>query len=77
MAKETVLAKVKTGEPGLLKCLGARPGDVIAQAMALSNGDNVSGVFAPVIPGNDLIVQVRPGPDIDCLLLLHRYVADV
>ena len=77
MAKEIVLAKVTTSEPGLLQCYGTRAGDIVAQALALSNGDNVTGIFAPVIPANELIAQVRQGPAIECLILLHRFAPDV
>lgn len=76
MAREIVLAKVTTAQPGLLVCRGARAGDLIAQAMALSNGDDVSGVFHPVVPGPDTIAQARQGPDIECLLVLHRFTPD-
>lgn len=77
MARETVLAKVTTGDgPGILTCWGARAGDVVFQAIALSNGDNVAGVFEPCIPGPDKIVQAKPAPGIECLIQLHRYVPD-
>jgi hypothetical protein len=77
MAKIIVLAKVKTQEkPGLVHCYGTRAGDYVAQAMALSNGDNVTGIFGPMIPADEIIAQVKPGPDIDCLLLLTRIIPD-
>jgi hypothetical protein len=65
---------VTTGDSiGLLQCHGTRAGDVVAQAMAMSNGDNVTGVFMPVIPGSDVIAQAKPAGGIECLILLHRY----
>ena len=66
------LAKVTTDQPGVLLCRGARAGDVVMQALALSNGDDVTGVFLPMIPGPDVIVQAKPAPGIDCILLIHR-----
>lgn len=71
-----MLAKVTTAEPGLLQCYGTRAGDIVAQALALSNGDNVTGVFAPVIPANEMIAQVRQGPQIECLIMLHRFTTE-
>ena len=76
MAKDIVLAMATTAEPGLVTCRGARPGDLVAQAMALSNGDDVTGVFHPVIPGSDVIAQARQGPGINCLIQLHRFRQD-
>lgn len=77
MARETILAKVTTADqPGIVICYGARPGDVVFQAIALSNGDNVTGVFEPCIPGIDKIVQARAAPGIEALIQLHRYVSD-
>lgn len=76
MAKHIVLAMATTGDPGLIACPGARPGDLVAQAMAMSNGDDVTGVFHPVIPGADVIAQARPAPGIHCLLQLHRFTPD-
>lgn len=75
--REMIFAKVTTTDAGgLLPCHGARAGDMVAQAMAWSNGDNVTGVFLPVIPGTDVIVQAKPAPGIECLILLHRFRAD-
>ena len=76
MAKEVVLAKVTTAEPGVLRCWGARAGDLVFQAMSMGNGDSVTGIFAPVIPGSDVIVQAKIGPGIECLILLHRNFPD-
>ena len=76
MAKDIVLAKVTTAAPGLLICHGARAGDLVAQALALSNGDDVTGVFLPVIPGADTICQAKQAPGIECLIRLIRYTPD-
>jgi len=71
------MAKVTTADhAGLLVCHGTRPGDIIVQAMAWSNGDDVTGVFMPVIPGPDVIAQARPAPGIECLIVLQRFVPD-
>jgi hypothetical protein len=67
------LAKVTTGQPGVLLCHGVMAGDILVQAMALSNGDDVTGVFMPLAPGNDTIIQGKQAPGIECLLVLHRY----
>lgn len=78
MAKAIRLAKATTtNKPGILQCYGARPGDVVVQAMAWSNGDDVTGVFMPLIPGNDIIIQERAAPGIECVILLQREVANV
>jgi hypothetical protein len=75
--RKIVLAKVRTVESvGLLHCYGVQAGDVIVQAMAWSNGDDVSGVFAPIIPARELIAQIRPVGDLECLLVLHRVISD-
>lgn len=77
MARQTILAKCTTGDgPGIVLCYGARAGDVVFQAMALSNGDDVTGVFDPCIPGADKIVQNKPAPGIECLIQLHRHFPD-
>jgi len=76
VVKTIVLAKATTGEPGLIRCYGVLPGDKLLQAIAWSNGDNVTGVFAQVIPDNDTIVQIKPAPGIECLLLLGREIAE-
>ena len=48
-------------------------GDVVFQAIALSNGDDVTGLFCPCIPGPDVIVQNKPAPGIEILIQLHRH----
>jgi hypothetical protein len=76
MGKEIVLARVKAADQiGLTSCPGARPGDLVFQAMA-PNGDSVLGVFHPIIPGNDVIAQARPWPEGAALLVLHRLLPD-
>jgi len=67
------IAKVTTGEPGTLLCHGVAAGDVLVQAMAMSNGDDVTGIFMRIVPGQDVIVQAKQGSGIECLLVLHRY----
>jgi hypothetical protein len=52
-------------------------GDRVLQAMAWSNGDDVSGVFGSTIPSNELIAQVKPVGQIECLLQLLRTIPDV
>lgn len=74
MSRETYLAKVTSIErPGLVLCRGAMAGDVVFQAIALSNGDDVTGLFHPCIPGPDMIVQAKPAPGIEILIQLHRH----
>ena len=74
MSRETYLAKVTSIErPGLVLCRGAMAGDVVFQAIALSNGDDLTGLFDPVIPGPDKIVQNKPAPGVECLIQLHRH----
>lgn len=57
--------------------MGAQSGDRLLQAMAWSNGDDVSGVFGPVIPAHNVIAQVQPVGGIECLLQLLRIIPDV
>ncbi len=83
MARTIVLAYAVTEGIGLIRCLGARPGDVVAQAIKSpdpnnpnSTGDDVTGVFHPVIPGADVIAQAKNAPGITCLLQLHRFTPD-
>jgi hypothetical protein len=76
MAKDVILAKVTcTDKVGLIVCRGARPGDLLAQALA-PNGDDVCGVFGRVIPAADLIAQITPWALGEALLVLHRYTPD-
>ena len=76
MAKDIILARVTCGDRlGLVTCRGARPGDLLAQALA-PNGDDVSGVFGRVIPAPDLIAQVKPWAQGSALLVLHRFTPD-
>jgi hypothetical protein len=73
----TVLARVNTSDQvGLLPCPGAQSGDRVLQAMAWSNGDDVSGVFGPIIPANNVIAQVKPVGSLECLLQLLRTIPD-
>lgn len=83
MAKTDVIAIATTEGIGIIRCLGARPGDFVHQAIKLpdpnnplSTGDDVTGVFHPVIPGNDVIAQAKNAPGITCLLMLHRFIAN-
>jgi hypothetical protein len=77
MSARIVIAKVTTGDSiGLLHCHGVQAGDVIMQALAWSNGDDVCGVFAPIVPAVETLAQVKPVAGIECLLLLHRMVPD-
>jgi hypothetical protein len=76
MAKDIVLARVVCGDqPGLVLCRGARAGDMVAQALA-KNGDDVRGVFGPVIPAVDVIAQVKGWAEGEALLVLHRFSPD-
>lgn len=61
---------------GLIACPGARAGDQLVQAMAWSNGDDVSGVFGHVIPANEMIAQVKPIGGLECLLQLIRSIPE-
>ena len=75
--RKIVIAKATTVENvGLLHVYGVQAGDVIIQAMAWSNGDDVSGVFAPIGPALETIAQIRPVGNLECLLLLHRIISD-
>ena len=77
MAKDFILAKVTAGDqPGLVRCLGARAGDLVAQAMA-ANGDSVLAVFHPVIQGTDVIAQAIPWATGKALIVVHRHSRDV
>lgn len=78
MGQINVLAKITAADaPGLVTCRGARAGDLVAQAIAWSNGDSVAGVFAPLIPVADGILQLKAWPGGgDVLLVLLRQVVD-
>jgi hypothetical protein len=44
--------------------------------MAWGNGDDVSGIFGPIIPANEIIAQTKPIGGIECLLQLLRTIPD-
>jgi hypothetical protein len=76
MAKDVILARVVCADAaGLVPCQGARAGDLIAQALA-DNGDDVKGIFGPVIPAADVIAQLKPWAQGSALLVLHRFSPD-
>jgi hypothetical protein len=75
--RKIVLAKVTTVESvGLLHVYGVQAGDVIMQAMAWSNGDDVTGAFGRVVPALETVAQIKPVGGLECILLLHRVVSD-
>ena len=77
MTKGMKIAKVMTEESvGMRRVFGVEAGDRILQAMAWSNGDDVSGVFAPIVPANEIVLQIKPVGHLEVLLVIERTLDD-